>query len=188
MPSLNGRMDLRGTGNSAHELAATSNGVISFTYGEGRTRDLLGFRRLSNLYTRFLRAGKSSNTEDSFISLDCAFYQVGVVDGFATTEKLAVQTDQVTVVAQGTVKLANEAIDLSIRAKPRKGIGISVLGIAKSFVKLGGTLQNPQIKMAAKGSATTTGAAVATGGLSLFAKGLWDRVSSQKGICDSKKQ
>lgn len=188
MPSLNGRLELRGTGNSAHELAASSNGVISFAYGAGRTRDLLGFRRLSNLFTQFLRAGKSSDIEDSYISLECAFYQVGVIDGIATTEKLAVQTDKVTVVANGTVKLANEALDLSIRAKPRKGIGISVLGIAKSFVKLGGTLQKPQMELAAKDSVTAAGAAIVTGGLSLFAKGLWDRASSQKGICDIKKQ
>ncbi|MCZ6561059.1 MAG: AsmA family protein, partial [Gammaproteobacteria bacterium] len=185
MPSLNGRMELHGTGNSAHELAASANGVISFTYGAGRTRDLLGFRRLSNMFTKFLGGGKSSSTEDNYISLECAFYQVNVVNGIATTEKLAIQTDKLTLVTAGTVNLADEAIDLSIRAKPRKGTGINVLNIAKSFVKLGGTLQKPQMILAAKGSATTAGAAIATGGLSLFAKGFWDRVSSEKGICDN---
>jgi hypothetical protein len=32
-------------------------------------------------------------------------------------------------------------------------------------------------------SVATTGAAVATGGMSIFAKGLWDRIRGEEDIC-----
>jgi hypothetical protein len=123
--------------------------------------------------------------EVPFVSLECAFYQASISNGTVTVEKLATQTDRVTVVAAGTIDLKNEVLNLSIQAKPREGLGISFVGVAHSFVKLGGTLRKPNMRLDPAGSVTTTGAAVATGGLSLLAKGLWDRASSQKGICDS---
>jgi hypothetical protein len=41
----------------------------------------------------------------------------------------------------------------------------------------------PKLEIDTASSVTTAGAAVATGGLSLLARGLWDRVSAQKDIC-----
>jgi hypothetical protein len=50
-------------------------------------------------------------------------------------------------------------------------------------MKLGGTLQNPKLQIDAASSVTTTGAAVATAGLSLLARGLWDRVTAESDMC-----
>ena len=88
-----------------------------------------------------------------------------------------------TLVIDGSVDLEPETLDLSIRTKPREGLGISIGGVANSFFKLGGTLQTPQLKIDPTASVTTTGAALATGGLSLVAKGLWDRVTAEGDIC-----
>ena len=93
------------------------------------------------------------------------------------------QTDQVTVVADGGIDFSDESLNVSVRAKPREGLGISLGGIANSFFKLGGTLKNPQLQLDTAGSVTTTGAAVATGGLSLVARGLWDRMTASGDIC-----
>lgn len=82
------------------------------------------------------------------------------------------------------VDLEKEALNLSLQIKQRKGLGITLVGVANSFMKLRGTLRTPVMRLDPTGSATTAGAAVATGGLSLLAKGLWDRASSQSGICE----
>jgi len=60
---------------------------------------------------------------------------------------------------------------------------VSLGGVVNSFLKVGGTLANPSLGVDAAGSVTATGAAVATGGLSVLAKGLWDRVSAEADIC-----
>jgi hypothetical protein len=44
-------------------------------------------------------------------------------------------------------------------------------------------LKKPQVGIDPTSSATTTGVAVATAGLSLLAKGLWDRAAAEKSIC-----
>jgi hypothetical protein len=74
-------------------------------------------------------------------------------------------------------------LDLTLRSKPRKGFGISLGGVINSFLKLGGTLQEPALNIDPASSLTTTGAAVATGGLSLLARGLWDRLSAEADLC-----
>ena len=185
LPPITGQLKLRGTGNSPHDMAASSNGVVSFTQGAGRSRDLAFLRRLRGLFAQVIDPNDPLLKEVPFVSLECAFYQASISNGTVTVEKLATQTDRVTVVVAGTIDLKNEVLNLSVQAKPRGGFGISFVGVANSFVKLGGTLRKPNMRLDPAGSVTTTGAALATGGLSLLAKGLWDRASSQKGICDS---
>jgi uncharacterized protein involved in outer membrane biogenesis len=184
LPPITGQLKLRGTGNSLHEMAASSNGVVSFTQGAGRSRDLAFLRRLRSLFSEIIDPNDPLLKEVPFVSLECAFYQASISNGTATVEKLGMQTDRVTVVAAGTIDLKSEALNLSLHAEPREGLGISFVGVAHSFVKLGGTLRKPVMQLDPAGSATTAGAAIATGGLSLLAKGLWDRASSRKGICD----
>ena len=45
-------------------------------------------------------------------------------------------------------------------------------------------MRSPSIAIDAMSSVTTTGVAVATGGLSLLARGLWDRVSAEASVCE----
>jgi hypothetical protein len=92
-----------------------------------------------------------------------------------------------TVLVFGDLDFNNEKLDLAIRAKPREGLGISIGGVVNSFLKLGGTLSKPKLQVDPKGTVVTGGVAVATGGLSLLAKGLFDRLSAQADICAQEK-
>jgi hypothetical protein len=60
---------------------------------------------------------------------------------------------------------------------------LSVNNIINPFTKVGGTLSKPRIVLDTSGAVVGGGAAFATGGLSIFAKGLWDRWISSKDIC-----
>jgi uncharacterized protein involved in outer membrane biogenesis len=182
LPAFNGVFDLRGTGRSLHEIMATSNGRLSVRQGRGKIRArstfLFGDVVLSILRTINPLQGKSQHRR-----IDCGIYEVDIRDGVAHVKDIAVQSDVLTMVASGRVLFATEAIDLTVRSKPREGLGISIGSLANAFFKLGGTLKSPQVMIDTKSSATTTGAAVATGGLSIFAKGLWDRMSGAADIC-----
>ena len=67
--------------------------------------------------------------------------------------------------------------------KPRKGIGISASMITNPYIKLGGTLANPSIELKPLEAVTSTGVAVATMGISLAAKGLFDRITAERKVC-----
>jgi len=185
LPPIDGQMKIRGTGNSPHQIVASSTGVVDFKQGAGRTRDLAFLRRLRSLIAQVAQPDDPILAQRPFISLECAFYNANIKSGIATVEKLAVQSDTVTIIALGSINLDNEKLDLSLRMKQRKGIGINLIGVANSFMKLGGTLRAPKMQLDPTGSVATTGAAFATGGLSILAKGLWDRASAGDGICDA---
>ena len=121
-------------------------------------------------------------TAEKYTTLECAIYDVDIKDGVATIQNFAVQTDKLAIVTWGKLNFENERLDLSIQAAPREGIGISLGSVANSFLKLGGTIKSPQLQIS-KTASVAAGAAVVTGGLSLVAKGLWDRVKAQGDIC-----
>ena len=183
LPPFGGQLELTGVGNSLHELMTSSNGKLSFNQGAGRIQDLVTSRFFGDLFLQVIRTLNPLRTAEGHTTLECGIYGVDVKDGVATIENLAIQTDKITFVIKGTVNFGTEHLSLSVQAKPREGLGISIGGVANSFLKLGGTLQSPRLQIDPTASVTATGAAVATGGLSLIAKGLWDRVTAQSDIC-----
>ena len=183
LPAFTGRFELSGSGRSMHQIMTSANGKLAFTQGGGQVQMMLGSRLFGDLVLEVLRTFNPVRSAEEFTTVECAIYDVVVTDGVATIENLALQTDKLTIVSQGSINFEDEALNLTMRAKPREGIGISLGGVANSLLKLGGTLRKPQMGIDAAGTVTTTGAAVATGGLSLLARGLWDRVSAEVDIC-----
>ncbi|MDH3614098.1 MAG: AsmA family protein [Gammaproteobacteria bacterium] len=181
-PPLNGTFELRGAGNSIHQIMVSSSGRLSMRHGSGQIPNQSS-RLFGDLILEVLRIFNPLKTESEFRNFDCGIYDVMIDDGVATIEDFDIQTDALTTLASGSVSFDTERVDISIRAKPREGIGISIGGLANSFVKVGGTLRAPKLVLDAKGTAATTGAAVATGGLSILAKGLMDRLSAAADIC-----
>ncbi|MDJ0906137.1 MAG: AsmA-like C-terminal region-containing protein [Woeseiaceae bacterium] len=184
LPQLNGSLALDGVGNSIRSILASANGSLSFRQGAGKVRNVFGsavFRDI--LFEVFRRLNPLRKTRD-YQLLECGIYEVSVTEGIATIDNLAIQTDAMTTIARGEINLRNERLDLAFRAKPREGIGISLGTVVNELLEVRGTLKSPRIGVDAGRTATTTGAAVATGGLSLLARGLWDRISAEGDICN----
>ena len=131
-----------------------------------------------------LRVLNPLSSEDSDRRFDCGIYNIDVIDGVATLENFAFQTKRMTTVASGTIAFQDERINIGVRAKPREGLGISLGGVANALIRIGGTLKSPRLIFDSKSAATTTGAAVATGGLSLLGRSLLDRLSGAADICE----
>jgi hypothetical protein len=180
LPTIGGRADLYGAGESLHDIMASSNGRISLRMGQGMVREFVGARLFNDLLLQTLRTMNLARRKNAYRKVDCGIYEIDV----ATLRQVALQTDRLMLVVSGAIDLGTEALNLTFRAKPREGIGVSIGTVANSFLGVKGTLSAPRITIDPKSSATTTGAAVATGGLSLLARGLWDRLSAQKSICE----
>jgi uncharacterized protein involved in outer membrane biogenesis len=184
VPPLGGRITLSGQGDSPHAIMATSNGEIKIRQGAGRTKAVSGSMIFGDILMQVLRTLNPLQRSDPYRHVECGIYDVTIADGIATIKTVALQASRSTMVATGQINLRNEKLNIGFRAHPREGIGISLGTVANQLLSLRGTLRSPSITIDAMSSVTTTGAAVATGGLSLLARGLWDRLAAEASICE----
>jgi hypothetical protein len=87
------------------------------------------------------------------------------------------------VVGHGEVGLETEKLILHWATKPRKGVGLSAGTITNNYVKLGGSLSEPQLTISPLKAARATGAALFTGGLSILGRAVFDRISAERNVC-----
>lgn len=183
LPPLSGNAVIGGSGNSLHELLASSNGKVDFQNGAGEMERSWTAHLFGDLVTEVLRSINPLSKPQTRATLECGVYRIDINDGVATIDNVAFQSDRLTIIASGNVDFETEQLDLSMKVMPREGFGVSLGSIANSLMKLGGTLQEPKVQIDAASSVKTTGVAVATGGLSLIARGLLNRVSPESDLC-----
>ena len=109
---------------------------------------------------------------------------LSIEDGVARLEPMAVQSDKMTLLGHGKIDFKTEKLNLEWITKPRKGFGISASMLTNPYIKLGGTLADPSIELKPLEAVTSTGVAVATMGISLLAKGMFDRITAEKKVCE----
>ena len=183
VPPMSLDLQLTGTGASLHDIMTSSSGSVTGRQGTGQL-DLQGAGALfADMLSSVVRTLNPLADERTYADIECGILDIDIADGVANIEELALQSDRLTIVGSGKIDFSDESIDLNVNTKSREGLGLSVGGVANSFVKVGGTLREPALGVDAAGTVRTTGAAVATGGLSVIAKGLWDRVSSEVDLC-----
>ncbi len=125
------------------------------------------------------------NIRKDFLSLQCAVVQFEFADGIATSKHgLALQTDQLNVLGGGSIKLETEEIELRFKTVKRTGVGLSLLGVADRFIIVDGTLQHPRARIDKGDLLVDSAAAWATGGLSLVADQLVQRLTAFGSPCE----
>ncbi|MGB5709110.1 MAG: AsmA family protein, partial [Arenicellales bacterium] len=180
-------ISLRGLGSSLGELVKTGNGVIKLEISGSRIQsnalDAVG----GDLFTNVLTVVNPYSDRDDFVEVECGVIHFDLHNGMATTRNgLALKTDRVTVLGGGEISFPDEKVKLVIAPKPRKGFGISPSTIAK-MIRVGGTLSDPEIESDVKGflqSGAAIGAAIFSGGISLVAQGLMDRLQANSAVCE----
>jgi len=174
---------LTGAGNTYHKLAASLNGRIKVVQGEGRLNNSSVELLFSDLgYQLFQNVNPFAKTERT-TRLNCGVYITNLADGIAEMQAVVIQTDKLTIVSTGTIDLNTERINVGFQTRPRTGVGISASMITNPLIRLGGTMTRPAIELDPGRASVATGAAVATGGLSLLFKGVWDRYFTTRDPC-----
>lgn len=182
-PPIDIDIDLEAHGATPHGLAGSANGQIQVILGQGELDNSVSDFLVADILREVLKALNPFAGKDKPTKLRCAVLAVNLEDGLARLEPMAVQTDKLTMLGKGKINLATESLDLEWVSKPRKGIGLSASMITNPYLKLGGTLSNPSIQIKELQAVASTGVAVATLGLSLVAKGMLDRVTAGKDVC-----
>jgi len=176
----------KGQGSSVRQLMAGLNGKAIVKVAESQiadgTLDILG----ADFVTELVNLLNPFSKEEKGTELACAVVNFKIRDGIATADKgIAIRTGKMNIVGDGTINLKTEKLDIGITPEARTGLGISLTDLV-GLVRVGGTLAEPSAlvdKAAVLGAGLSTGAAVATGGLSVVAEGLIDRAVAEENPC-----
>ncbi len=173
------------TGRSAHEMAASAIGRVSINLAGGIVKDGIIDKVSADFLVTLLEALNPFAKKDPFTDFHCAVLVANFKDGVMTLDPAALQTEKVTVLGDGTIDFATEKLRFDWITKPRKGIGVSASMFTNPYIRLGGTMAKPAIEMKPAQAMASTGLAVATAGLTLIGKGLLDRITSDKNVCEN---
>jgi uncharacterized protein involved in outer membrane biogenesis len=178
-------LELAGEGATWRELAQSLDGRLRLTAGPGAV-PAGNLDALFGGITRDLVAAVMPGVaRRDTVDVRCMAAFAGVTDGVVqTTPALVIQTDRVNVISHGTIDLGTEAIAFYLSTAPRKGrVDVTVAEIVNPYMMVTGTLANPGLGVDRRGVLVTGGAAIATAGISILAKGVWDRMFRAEDTC-----
>ena len=177
---------LSGVGSSLQTLLGSAHGQVELVLGAGRLNKKAAVLPLGDIVVTLLDTINPASRRGGFEDLQCAVFQLEVTDGIATsTRGLALQTEAMNLLGGGALNLRSSEIELHFKTARRKGIGISLLGVADRFIYISGTLREPKVAVDPKGLLLHGGAAWATGGLSLVYDQLFKRLTAFDNPCDA---
>jgi len=183
-PKLNLELEFETGGATVRELAANLNGHALFTGGAGRFPNSRALGLYGSFASELLSSVNPFVTREPYTSISCFTAFAEIVDGVAQIDPGTVmQTDKLDMFAGGNIDLNTEQIQLRFDTTARKGIGVSVSDFINPFVGVSGTLASPGLGVNPKSATFEGGFAVATGGLSIVAKGLFSRWLGNKDPC-----
>ena len=182
-PSLDVEYGVDGVGKSFREIAASADGHAVVVLGAGRVTNARNDLMSSGLLISLLDALNPFRKSTPYTAVECGVAAAVIEHGKTVVEPIAVRTDKITVVGNGKLDLGTEDIDLVWTIKPRSGAGISAGSIANPYVRLGGTLASPRLEVKQLQAVASTGAAVATVGLTILSRGIYNRITAEKKVC-----
>ena len=182
VPPLGLEMNIKIHGSSPRQMASGANGHLLLTQGAGKTRSGFISAYGGGVFTQLAQKLNPFAKDDPFMKLDCTIARADIVNGEVTVKPVVFQTEKVTISAEGKIDLRTEKLMLDFNTRPRKGIGVSPGMFTNPLIRLEGTLVSPKIGVGAKGMASGALAA-ATGGATVVAGGLVDRMKGEQDIC-----
>jgi hypothetical protein len=182
VPPTSVEASLAASGASARQMASGANGRILVTQGPGKLAAGLVNAFGGDLLGELVGKLNPFAAKDPYTKLDCTVARVDIVNGQVTVKPVLVQSEKVTIIALGAIDLGTEALKFDFNTRPRSGIGVSAGMFTNPFIELAGTLASPRLGVGAKG-ATAGAAAAATGGMTVLAQGLLDRVRGGQDLC-----
>ncbi|HEY5775228.1 MAG TPA: AsmA-like C-terminal region-containing protein [Xanthomonadales bacterium] len=174
-----------GKGADLREVAGNLNGslYVGSSGGNAENVDLgvLNTFVLEEIFSLILP--KSKQTYDTQFS--CIAAIVDISDGLMKTNPaLAFTSQRVIVVSKGTLDLKTEKMNFNFNATPSNALKISATEVFQPYILISGTLAKPSIGVDPGKTVLHGGAAIATLGTSVLAKGVLDRLGTALEVCE----
>ena len=183
-PKFDARLDLSAQGSSYRDLAAALDGTVRISANGGRVANAGANLIFGGFFEELINAVNPFIRQNPYTELDCLITLLKVEDGIAEGDPaLVIQTSRLVIVTQGTIDLGTETLDVNFRTSPRARLSISAGEFLNPYLRVAGTLADPALTFDPGSAVVTGGAAVATGGLSLLATAVWDRITRASDPC-----
>ena len=178
-------IDLVSTGADLRSLAGNANGTVYVDIRGGRMMvNEMVTAIYGNTLEEMLNTINPLRKADAYTDFECMIAPLLVEDGKVSgAPSIFVSTETIRAVTQGWVNLKTEELKVGVRTTPRRVVSVSAAELFNPYLQVVGTLASPRLAVDETGVLITGGAAVATGGLSLLARGLWDRISKSGDAC-----
>lgn len=134
---LNAQVNITGHGSSVHQIGSSAEGRISAQLLSGTLRQSLAELTGMDLKGVGLSLTRSRQQEP----IRCGVANFAARDGTLTTDDLVIDTDDVRINGEGSVRLAPEALHLELRGHPKQ----TRLLRLKAPVLISGTLLHPHV-------------------------------------------
>lgn len=188
-PSMEYELVLQGSGATKREMASSLNGRLRAYAGEGQIASAGVGLLFSDFLTELFNLLNPFAKTSEYTQVDCGVAAADIVSGQVEIFPFILQTEQMTILSEGSIDLDTETINLTFNTKPRQGLGLSAGVLINPFIKVGGNLVKPTILLDPERALVSGSVAVATVGLSLLAKSVSDRFLSSKDPCgDARKE
>ena len=126
---------------------------------------------------------KSDETFDD-TRFSCISTYLEISDGLVKTKPaFAFTSEKIAVITKGTLDLKTEKMNLNFNSTPTNALQINPGEMFYPYILISGTLAAPKVGVDPGKAALHGGAAIATLGLSVLAKGLLDRASNAVPVC-----
>jgi AsmA family protein len=141
---MHARVDVRGRGRSAHQVAATANGSVSAALPEGMIRESLA--EIAGVDLRGIGLTLTHSKREADVR--CAVANFTAQEGVLTSRSIVIDTAPVLITGDGRVHLDTEQLDLILRGQPKD---LRLLRLDAPLL-VRGTLTRPSITVQTRGS------------------------------------
>jgi len=184
LPSFDVSLAVITSGSSPRDMAGAVNGYLKLTSGAGKIRAGAMHLFTSDFLSQLLNTVNPFVKDQRYTNLKCVTILAAAEQGKIVGDPLLVsQSERLNVFGKAKIDLNTESLDGDFNTVPMKGLGVSLANLVNPYVKVAGTLAKPAIVLDAESALVQGGAAVATGGITILARGVRDRFFSDKDPC-----
>jgi uncharacterized protein involved in outer membrane biogenesis len=178
-------INLAGEGGDLRALLGSANGEFFIDARGGRIAQNRVMQRLyGDLLQEILSTINPFRETDPYTDFECIVLPIKFDDGVATAApRIFISTSKIRMMVTPSINLKTEDLQINVRTTPRRVLSLSAGELLNPYVQVVGTLAAPRLAVDETGLLISGGAAVATGGLSILARGVWDRLSRSGNAC-----
>jgi len=175
----------RGKGSNVREVAGTLNGSL-YVASKGGNAENVDLRLLETfIFDQIFSVLMPKSQEKFDTQFSCIATNLQISDGLVTTSPaIAFTSQKVAVVTNGTLDLKTEKMNFNFNSTPTNALQISPGEMFHPYILISGTLAKPAVGVDPGKAALHGGAAIATLGISVLAKGLIDRAGNAIPVCE----
>jgi uncharacterized protein involved in outer membrane biogenesis len=180
-------VDFHASGNGANvrEVAGNLNGSL-YMASKGGSAENVDLSLLETfLFDQLFSVIMPKSQENLNTQFSCIAASLQISDGQVTTNPaIAFTSQKIAVVTKGILDLKTEKLNFNFNSTPTNALKINPGEMFHPYILISGTLAKPAVGVDPGKAVLHGGAAIATMGISILAKGMLDRASNAIPVCE----